>query len=416
MSSENAIDAKGIGKRFEIGASQGPYQLLTETITERVKAMGRRPQTQEFWALRDVDFEVKHGETFGIIGHNGAGKSTLLKILSRITPPTEGEVRLRGRVGALLEVGTGFHPELTGRENIFFNGVLLGMSRSEVARKFDEIVAFSEVERFLDTPVKYYSSGMYVRLAFAVAAHLEPEVLIVDEVLAVGDAAFQRKSLGKMRDATRAEGRTVIFVSHNMAAVGSLCTRGILLSDGRIAAEGEIGEVVDLYSETVDTHGEAVFERRPGRDVFVAAIRLRSLRTQRTVGQVAFREPFALEIEAHAERPLDAVVGIGLLNEAGHVITAAHTDGRREPQLAQNGRSAFAAGPNRFRLEFPTNVLRPGRYFVNCGVYDRSLVEQYDGVERGLAFDVTAGEGAVVFDESQPGLVFPPDVTWERDD
>ena len=204
-------------------------------------------EVEEFWALKDVSFEVKQGEVVGIIGRNGAGKSTLLKILSRITEPTEGRVTLRGRVASLLEVGTGFHPELTGRENIFLNGAILGMTRQEIRKKFDEIVAFAEVERFLDTPVKRYSSGMYVRLAFAVAAHLEPEILIVDEVLAVGDAEFQKKCLGKMEDVSRREGRTVLFVSHNIASVSDLTHRALLLETGRIAAIGPTAHVVSSY-------------------------------------------------------------------------------------------------------------------------------------------------------------------------
>jgi lipopolysaccharide transport system ATP-binding protein len=264
MSSDLAIDAGGIGKRFEIGESQGGYQLLTETITERVKSLGRRPRTREFWALRDVDFEVKRGETFGIIGHNGAGKSTLLKILSRITPPTEGEVRLRGRVGALLEVGTGFHPELTGRENIFLNGAILNMRRREIATKFDEIVEFADIGPFLDTPVKRYSSGMQMRLAFSVAAHLEPEILVIDEVLSVGDMAFQEKCLGRMESAA-GEGRTVVFISHNLAAVRGLCDRAMMLSAGRVTAMGEVGEVVDAYVGDVLSESKLSLAERENR-------------------------------------------------------------------------------------------------------------------------------------------------------
>ena len=202
--------------------------------------------SEEFWALKDVDFEIKRGEVVGIIGRNGAGKSTLLKILSRITEPTEGRVTINGRIGSLLEVGTGFHPELTGRENIYLNGAILGMRRAEIRRKFDEIVAFAEIEKFLDTPVKRYSSGMYVRLAFAVAAHLEPEILLVDEVLAVGDAEFQRKSLGKMSDVANG-GRTVLFVSHNLAAVRSLCSRAFLFERGKLAFGGDVSAALTSY-------------------------------------------------------------------------------------------------------------------------------------------------------------------------
>lgn len=240
--SDVVIRADNLGKRYTLGASgQGSYMTLRDKLADLSKSLTRslvtrkkRPQPEDFWALQEINFEVKQGEIVGFIGRNGAGKSTLLKILSRITEPTTGQVEIAGRVASLLEVGTGFHPELTGRENIYLNGAVLGMSRTEITRKFDEIVEFSEVEKFLDTPVKRYSSGMYVRLAFAVAAHLEPSVLVVDEVLAVGDTAFQKKCLGKMGDVASKEGRTVLFVSHNMTTVNALCSRAYLLEKGML--------------------------------------------------------------------------------------------------------------------------------------------------------------------------------------
>lgn len=254
-----AIRVEGLSKQYRIGGPQKDYYTLRESITDaltapfirarrllRGEASGAAGLTQTIWALEDVSFEVAHGEVVGIIGHNGAGKSTLLKVLSRITDPTNGSVDLFGRVGSLLEVGTGFHPELTGRENIYLNGAILGMSRVEIDHKFDEIVAFAEVDKFIDTPVKHYSSGMGLRLGFAVAAHLEPEILVVDEVLAVGDAAFQRKCLGKMGEVAQ-EGRTVLFVSHNMAAVENLCTRAIMLKQGKFVADGPTDEIINLY-------------------------------------------------------------------------------------------------------------------------------------------------------------------------
>ncbi len=253
------IRVEGLGKKYALGQNRqsARYTALRDVMAEAVKAPLRRWRAgaaanrvnrddDEFWALRDVGLEVRHGEVVGIIGRNGAGKSTLLKILSRITEPTTGRITLKGRVASLLEVGTGFHPELTGRENIYLNGAILGMSRAEVKSKFTEIVAFAEVERFLDTPVKRYSSGMYVRLAFAVAAHLEPEILIVDEVLAVGDAEFQKKCLGKMSQVARG-GRTVLFVSHNLSAVLNLCDRGIWLAAGRVMADGPVESAVESY-------------------------------------------------------------------------------------------------------------------------------------------------------------------------
>jgi homopolymeric O-antigen transport system ATP-binding protein len=266
------ITVEGLGKKYRIRHERERYTALRDVLAEKAKGLFRlqrgkskeqsagngsrsaltasplppSPSREDFWALRDVSFEVKRGEVLGIIGRNGAGKTTLLKILSRITEPTEGRVRIRGRVASLLEVGTGFHPELTGRENIYLNGAILGMSKAEIRKKFDEIVAFAETEKFLDTPVKRYSSGMYVRLAFAVAAHLEPEILIVDEVLAVGDAQFQKKCLGKMKEVSKG-GRTVLFVSHNMTAVRALCTKAIRLQTGQLRQRGDVCSVVDEY-------------------------------------------------------------------------------------------------------------------------------------------------------------------------
>lgn len=245
------ITVKGIGKKYIINHQRGGYVALRDVIANIFKNPFAHLQTkakEEFWALKDVNFEVMPGEVIGIIGRNGAGKSTLLKILSQITPPTTGEIRINGTVGSLLEVGTGFHPELTGRENIFLNGAILGMKKSDITKKFDEIVAFSGIDQFLDTPVKYYSSGMYVRLAFSVAAHMDTDILIIDEVLAVGDAEFQKKCLGKMNEITKTEGRTILFVSHNMGAVRQLCKRCILINKGEIEKVDETNSVIDFYS------------------------------------------------------------------------------------------------------------------------------------------------------------------------
>ncbi|MDO9579644.1 MAG: ABC transporter ATP-binding protein [Bacteroidales bacterium] len=253
MSNDVVIKVQNLSKRYRIGAREG-YKTFRETLVDSIKAPFRRianigkpvPEAEIIWALKDVSFEVKKGEVLGIIGRNGAGKTTLLKILSRITEPTEGRIELKGKVGSLLEVGTGFHPELTGHENIYLYGAILGMDRYEITRKFDEIVAFAEIEKFIDTPVKRYSSGMYMRLAFAVAAHMETEILLVDEVLAVGDAEFQKKCLGKMDDVAR-EGRTVLFVSHNMGTIENICGWGILLESGKIISKGDIHSVVSDY-------------------------------------------------------------------------------------------------------------------------------------------------------------------------
>ena len=250
---QNVIDCQDLGKKYII-AHSGPesYTALRDVLARKSKQLFRRAEAgvstrEEFWALKDVSFQVNKGDAIGIIGRNGAGKSTLLKVLSRITEPSKGRLEINGRIASLLEVGTGFHPELTGRENIFLNGAILGMTRQEIRNKFDEIVSFSEVERFLDTPVKRYSSGMYVKLAFAVAAHLEPEILVVDEVLAVGDIEFQKKCLGKMDDVARTDGATILFVSHNMQAIQQFCNRGILLQNGKVAIDGSVDDAISGY-------------------------------------------------------------------------------------------------------------------------------------------------------------------------
>jgi len=280
--SKPIIEIQGVGKRYRIGATKEPYLSLRDEVAKWFSPAARRARAAEeqFWALRDVSFSVEPGEAIGIIGRNGAGKSTLLKILSQITPPTEGKITMRGRVGSLLEVGTGFHPELTGRENIYMNGAILGMSRREIARKFDEIVVFAEMEKFLDTPAKRYSSGMYVRLAFAVAAHLEPEILVIDEVLAVGDMEFRKKCLGKMQDVSQV-GRTVLFVSHDMGNISNLCSRTIWLDSGSIRALGDTKDVISQYvSSGAHLGGEinwADIESAPGNDkVRLKAVRIMS--------------------------------------------------------------------------------------------------------------------------------------------
>src|SRR4051812_48899319 len=269
--STTAIETHGLGKRYTLGLSRRGYGTLREALVEAARRPLRRNRNgqkgDQLWALKDLSMTIGNGEVVGLIGHNGAGKSTLLKILSRITEPSAGYADVTGRVGSLLEVGTGSHPELTGRENIFLNGAILGMRKGEIRTRFDEIVEFAEIERFLDTPVKRYSSGMSVRLAFAIAAHLEPEILLVDEVLAVGDASFQRKSLGKMNEVAQ-EGRTIVFVSHNLAIIQALCTRGILLERGEVVADGPVEETVERYLRSLErAAGDDLLERtdRDGR-------------------------------------------------------------------------------------------------------------------------------------------------------
>lgn len=295
MEDNVAIRVSGVSKRYEIGKAKDGS--LRGTLSSLFKSGAA--QKDEFWALKDVSFEVKKGEVIGIIGKNGAGKSTLLKILSQITKPTEGRIEINGRVASLLEVGTGFHPELTGRENVFLNGTILGMTRKEVEDKFDEIVAFSGVEKFIDTPVKHYSSGMYVRLAFAVAAHLEPEILIIDEVLAVGDAEFQKKCLGKMKDVA-GEGRTVLFVSHNMAAVRELCERGVFLENGLIKNIGSIDSLIRNYLQ----EDRILIKKEKGKEIAVFDnVLVRS--NESLVNYVRFNDEFSVEGRLTINRNLE---------------------------------------------------------------------------------------------------------------
>ena len=269
------VRVENVSKLYRLGTRQAAYGSLVDVIADRIQSAIRfrrnGKELSEIWALRDVSFTVQPGEIVGIVGRNGAGKSTLLKVLSRVTEPTTGRIELYGTVGSLLEVGTGFHPELTGRENVYLNGAILGMKRAEIKRKFDDIVAFAEIEKFIETPVKFYSSGMYIRLAFAVAAYLEPEILVLDEVLAVGDADFQKKCLGKMGE-IRNEGRTVLIVSHNMASVVNLCQRAILLDEGRIVSEGEPTEVIKDYLGTTPSPGGDVVWSDPPRSKQVSSV------------------------------------------------------------------------------------------------------------------------------------------------
>lgn len=338
MSAGVVIRAEGLGKKYLIGHFDRPerYTALRDVLARTFRGLARSTmdmargrqlvagdEVEEFWALKDVSFEVKRGDVVGIIGRNGAGKSTLLKILSRITEPSEGRLTLKGRVASLLEVGTGFHPELTGRENIYLNGAILGMTRAEILTKFDEIVAFAEVEKFLHTPVKRYSSGMYVRLAFAVAAHLEPEILIVDEVLAVGDAEFQRKCLGKMGEVA-GQGRTVLFVSHNMAAVKSLTHRAIVIDAGRVAFSGSTDQAIRTYSGVTGSRGGASQSKSwgHGRYTSICAVRLLD-KTGTPTGHYTSGAPLCVEIEFQTDGTRGLSCEVLLLNQTKTKIALA---------------------------------------------------------------------------------------------
>ena len=380
------IQVEGISKRYRLGRRQEAYDTLRDAVASAVRAplarvRGRGHVPETIWALTDVSFEVRPGEMVGIIGRNGAGKSTLLKILSRITEPTKGRAKLYGRVASLLEVGTGFHPELTGRENVYQNGAILGMRRAEIDRLFDEIVAFSEVEQFLDTPVKRYSSGMLMRLAFAVAAHLEPEILIVDEVLAVGDAAFQRKCLNKMQTVGQ-NGRTVLFVSHNMPAVTRLCERTIMLDGGRVLCDGPSGEVVGAY---LSSHAGTAATREwsdteaPGDDV----VRLRAVRVRRDDGEIGdaidIRRPVGVEVEYDVLKPGHVLSpNLHFFNEEG---TYVFMSGDQDPEWRKTPRPTGRFSSTAW---VPGNLLSEGTLFVgaaittpdpvNVRVYERDAV------------------------------------------
>jgi lipopolysaccharide transport system ATP-binding protein len=315
MKEKAIIEVKNIGKKYDINRGKGGYIALRDVITNiikkpfaflktKVRSAAGLSKKEEFWALRDINFEVKKGEIIGIIGPNGAGKSTLLKILSQITPPTTGEIKIHGSVGSLLEVGTGFHPELSGRENIFLNGAILGMTRKEIARKFDQIVEFSGIEKFIDTPVKYYSSGMYVRLAFSVAAHMEPDILIVDEVLAVGDAEFQKKCLGKMEDITKADGRTILFVSHNLDAIERLCTKTILLKNGEINKIGKTADIIDYYlNKEHNANAVTIFPHKENLEGQITKVSILN-KDKELTANIPVSENFYIEIEFEARKVL----------------------------------------------------------------------------------------------------------------
>jgi len=324
---EPIIQVKGIGKKYSIKHQQGGYVALRDVLSNvlkspllflksKAKEITGLDKKEEFWALTDVNFSVQKGEMIGIIGRNGAGKSTLLKILSQITPPTTGEIRIHGTVGSLLEVGTGFHPELTGRENIFLNGAILGMKKQEIIRKFDEIVKFANVEKFIDTPVKYYSSGMYVRLAFSVAAHMETDILIIDEVLAVGDAEFQKKCLGKMEDITKKEGKTILFVSHNMTLIKQLCTKTILLTKGKVKMMGPTEDVLEFYSNNKNATEDVQDFMPLMQAINRSGVRFSGVKITNQNGHAVLQSDDKLKIELKYESDMKEKI-----NEARIVIT-----------------------------------------------------------------------------------------------
>jgi len=400
--SDIAISTHGLGKRYTLGTGGRGYGTLRESVVGTAKgSLGRLTgsrwpavDTDTIWALRDLSITVNTGEVVGLIGHNGAGKSTLLKILSRITEPSDGWADVTGRIGSLLEVGTGFHPELTGRENIFLNGAILGMRRSEIRQRFDEIVDFAEIERFLDTPVKRYSSGMSVRLAFAVAAHLEPEILLVDEVLAVGDAAFQRKSLGKMNEVAR-EGRTVLFVSHNLAILQALCDRGILLERGEMMADAPVGEAIDAYLGTLERAASTDLLERTDRDsrgyddTHIRHVEIRDAVGGHADAVVAGR-PATITVEVTEVIPM-MECQLTIYNSLGQAVVTFDSEMSSPADVREAG-----AGP-RFQCEVGSLPLLPGRYRIDVLVKGKRQIQ--DGLQAAAFFDVEPG---VVGDRPMP--------------
>jgi lipopolysaccharide transport system ATP-binding protein len=395
--SDIAIQVDSLSKQYHIGAAQEQYDTLGAQVTDVLKAPFRRAGKllrgqatgaaeldETIWALKDVSFEVKQGEVVGIIGRNGAGKSTLLKVLSRITEPTEGEATIYGRVGSLLEVGTGFHPELTGRENIYLNGAILGMNRVEITRKFDEIVAFAEISKFIDTPVKHYSSGMYVRLAFAVAAHLDPEVLLIDEVLAVGDVAFQKKCLGKMSNVAQ-EGRTVLFVSHNMGLMQMLCSRGIFLQEGIISTDDSMAKTIDDYLRTLEqVESQSLLERTDRKGLGKARLVDVEVVDGRSGSPSTLKAGYPARFVFHVDTRLpDTACTFSLHNHIGQPIT------RFSSQVRGSEDTHHADNALKFVCELDELLLLPGRYRVDVSIIGDNRLQDF--VEAATVFDVSEG-------------------------
>jgi lipopolysaccharide transport system ATP-binding protein len=425
--SDVVISAEGLGKKYLIGHEKRErYTALRDVLMRTARgfvrsavdmAHGRQlvagDEIEEFHALKDVSFEIKRGEVVGVIGRNGAGKSTLLKILSRITEPSAGRVAIKGRVASLLEVGTGFHPELTGRENIFLNGAILGMTRAEIRRKFDEIVAFAEVERFLDTPVKHYSSGMYVRLAFAVAAHLEPEILVVDEVLAVGDAEFQKRCLGKMRSVSAQEGRTVLFVSHNMGAIQSLCSSGILLRQGRLAYQGTAREAVGLYGsdrlQQAEAHDNASWSRTGTGEARILSVRLEDAKGNAR-RDFCMGEALVIRVRAMFHKEVEnPTFGVNI-ETAGGVRVA---DCRSEHFDFKTGR---IDGLVDFTARIDPLHMYPRVYSVEPWLASTGCTSWYDWVRNVVEFEVTSGPSFLngIHVDANHGIMFIP-TAWRLD-
>jgi lipopolysaccharide transport system ATP-binding protein len=411
--SDTIIRVENLSKKYTITHQQEGYSTLRDVLTHKAKAISskiikpfanRKPEStrEDFWALKDVSFEIKRGDRVGIIGRNGAGKSTLLKILSRIVEPTSGRISINGRVASLLEVGTGFHPELTGRENIYLNGAILGMSKAEIKQKFDEIVEFSEVEKFLDTPVKRYSSGMYVRLAFAVAAHLEPEILIVDEVLAVGDAAFQKKCLGKMEEVGK-EGRTVLFVSHNMGAISQLTIKCLFLERGKNVGYDSTQNLISKYFES--SYGQGLLKA----NVYSRQEKEWNIHKPIEIHQIEInprdKNYIECQISYIVRQSITSVVAVKITNSHGvTVMTVRDTDD--DPNCFSKQKGEYIT-----KLNLPIDYLTSGIYFLTFSLADMNRT-RYDYIENILSFEISLNDEDKTPGWSRDGVIFRQ-TNWE---
>jgi len=407
---EPIIEIKNIGKKYNIRHYQGGYVALRDVLAtilkspfkfakKKVKSVVGIGTKEEFWALKGVNFNIQPGEIVGIIGRNGAGKSTLLKILTGITPPTTGEIKMQGRVASLLEVGTGFHPELTGRENIFLNGAILGMTRREIARNFDSIVEFAEIEKFLDTPVKYYSSGMYVRLAFSVAAHMEPDILLVDEVLAVGDAEFQKKCLGKMEEVTKKQGRTILFVSHNLGAIKRLCKKTVLLEKGEVKMFDNTEKVINYYSNNSELSSVTTFKHEPDKEAQVTKISIRN-KDGRYETKIPVTESFSIDIEYEISRPAkNAVLSVMFYADGDILLLSSESD--KDAKLRD-----YLPGKYKTTVEVPASLFNVGIYYFDTR-FHRPGIELIDH-KQNINFEITDAENnpqSIIFNSNHMGKI-----------
>jgi len=411
------IEVNNISKKYKIQHNRGGYVALRDVLTNAFKNPFRYAKNktkaiiqgkEDFWALKDINFTVEKGDAIGIIGHNGAGKSTLLKVLSQITPPTRGEIKLKGRVASLLEVGTGFNPELTGRENIFLNGAILGMTKQEITNKFDEIVEFSGIEKFIDTPAKRYSSGMFVRLAFAVAAHMEPDILLVDEVLAVGDAEFQKKCLGKMDEVTKQEGRTILFVSHNMGAIQNLCKKCILLTQGKIKMVGETNNVITKYLQSKTWNQPQIkFKPNLNKKAQILEITIKDQNAEIN-NRFNYQDNFKIELIADIRTKNKNYYTIIIIYDSIGNIILASTDEDSDDSFISN----LDRGKCKYTINFPNKLFKPGQYYITISLTskDEGKVDKHEHILNFEVIDYISKRG--INKGYRPAALVAPEIEW----